>query len=275
MTSPHPAAEAWSNWWNEIDALLTFLYRGKGLFVSSHEVREQAKAVVQYYFREVRPQLVSLSLPEGNIDELDWICQYLLKLSSATSRKSTYRTRLRELRNVRGKIGSAIEVAATEKARATTLLLTPTEAAIHRTLDKLIPSAALSYRQVLKDLAESDRASYRGTAAEVREVLREVLDHFAPDDAVLQSGISLEKGLTRPTMKQKATFILKARHVGESQRKPAEDSVQAVQESVGAIARSVYTRGSLSTHVSTTRKEVLSFKGYADAVLADLLEIHQ
>src|SRR5271165_2412531 len=155
MTSPHPATEAWSHWWNELDALLIFLGRVRGVLVSSHEVREQAKVVVQYYFREVRPGLVSLALPEGNVDEIDWICQYLLKLSSAVSRKSTYRARLRELRNIRAKVGGAIEIAAAEKARAASLVLTPTEAAIHRTLDSLIPSAALSYRQVLMDLAQA------------------------------------------------------------------------------------------------------------------------
>ena len=45
--------------------------------------------------------------------------------------------------------------------------------------------------------------------------------------------------------------------------------------SVGLLARSVYDRGSLSSHVATTRQEVLTLKGYADAVLADLLQIHK
>ena len=56
---------------------------------------------------------------------------------------------------------------------------------------------------------------------------------------------------------------------------PPENAAAAVEDSVGSLARSVYDQGSLSTHVATTRREVLTFKGYADAVLADLLEIHK
>jgi hypothetical protein len=129
-------------------------------------------------------------------------------------------------------------------------------------------------KQVLQDLSDQQRLSYRGTAADLREVLRELLDHLAPDEEVLKT-IKLEKDQKRPTMKQKAMFVLKARGIGDTARKPAEDAVAAVEDSVGSLARSVYNRGSLSTHIATTRQEVLTFKGYADAVLADLLQIHK
>lgn len=275
MTSPHPATESWAAWWNELHVLLTFLKQGKGQFVSKSLTRQQAKDVVQQYFRNVRPHLIELSVGEAKIDELDWISQYLLKLASTTSRKSTYRTRLRELSGLRNEIETTIEINASGGARSLGRLMTPSEAAISATLERIIPSTALSYRQVLQDLSEPHRVSYRGTAAEVREVLRELLDHLAPDEEVLKSGVKLEKDLNRPTMKQKATFILKARGVVETTRKTAVDAVEAVQDSVGALARSVYTRGSISTHVVTTRNEVLTLKGYADAVLADLLQIHK
>ncbi len=81
--------------------------------------------------------------------------------------------------------------------------------------------------------------------------------------------------MSLPTMKQKAIFILKARGVGETARKTPVDAVGAVEDSVGSLARSVYTRGSVSTHVVTTRNEVLTIKAYADAVLADLPQIHK
>jgi hypothetical protein len=74
---------------------------------------------------------------------------------------------------------------------------------------------------------------------------------------------------------QKAIFILKARGVGETARKTPVDAVGTVEDSVGSLARSVYTRGSVSTHVVTTRNEVLTIKDYAGAVLADLLQIHK
>lgn len=275
MTSHHPATDAWATWWNELSALATFLGQGKAALISGLQAREQAKVAVQHYFRQVRPHLIELSIDPEKIERLDSICQHLLKLASSVSRRKTYRTRMRELSGLRNEIETRIEInAASVGARPSNRLVTATEAAILATLERVIPSTSLSYRQVLQDLAEPQRVSYRGTAAEVREVLRELLDHLAPDEDVLKSGVKIEKGLNGPTMKQKATFILKARGVGEATRKTAQDAVEAVQDSVGALARSVYTRGSISTHVVTTRNEVLTLKGYADAVLADLLQIH-
>jgi hypothetical protein len=277
MTSSHSATEDWATWWNELYALITLLKRGKGKLVSTLQTRNQAKEAVQHYFRRVRPHLIELAIDKAQIEQLDWISQYLLKLASTTSRRSTYRTRIRELSTVRNEIETSIEINATGVAArsSSTRLMTATEAGILATLEKIMPPTALSYRQVLQDLADPQRVSYRGTAAEVREVLRELLDHLAPDEEVLKSGVKIDKDLKRPTMKQKATFILKARGLGESTRKTAEDAVEAVQESVGALARSIYTRGSLSTHVVATRTEILTLKGYADAVLADLLQIHK
>ena len=148
------------------------------------------------------------------------------------------------------------------------------EAGIFAALDGVIPTTSFSYKQVLQDLNDQNRVSYRGTAAELREVVRELLDHLAPDDEVLKT-VRLDPTQKRPSMKQKATFILKKRGVGDTTRKTAEDSVSAVENSVGSLARSVYDRGSISTHIATTRGEVLTFKGYAEAVLAELLQIHK
>jgi hypothetical protein len=275
MISPHPAAQAWAQWWHEVETLSTLLKQSKADLVSSRSVREQAKRVVQIYFREVRPGLLKLSIQEQKIEELDWISQYLLKLTAKVSRRSTYRTRVRELDMLRDTVETAIEIRAAEPADPPqTLLTTQTEASILATLDEIAPSTALSYRQVLQDLNEASRVSYRGTAAEMREVLRELLDHLAPDEEVLKT-VKLEKDQRGPTMKQKTVFILKARGIGETARKTPLDAVTAIEDSIGSLARSVYSRGSVSAHLATTRKEVLTIKAYADAVLADLLQIHK
>jgi hypothetical protein len=203
MTVPHPATEAWATWWNELGALDRFLGQGHGALVQTLQTREQAKGAVQHYFRQVRPHLIELSIESAKIEELDSICQHLLKLASTTSRRSTYRKCLRALKDLRNDVETRIEINANPVgARSSTRLVTATEAAILATLERIIPSTALSYRQVLQDLAEPQRVSYRGTAAEVREVLRELLDHLAPDDDILRSGVKIEKGLNGPTMKQ-------------------------------------------------------------------------
>jgi hypothetical protein len=219
--------------------------------------------------------LVALKVDPEKVERFDSITQHLLKLAARTSRKSTYRHRMRDLADLRHEVETAIEIRATEgNTYPPTRLTTATEGAILATIEKMVPPTALSYRQVLQDLGDRQRISYRGTAAELREVLREVLDHLAPDEEVLKT-VKLEKDQRSPTMKQKAVFILKARGIGDAGRKTASDAVAAVEDSVGSLARSVYTRGSASTHVVTTREEVLTIKGYAEAVLGDLLQIHR
>jgi hypothetical protein len=87
-------------------------------------------------------------------------------------------------------------------------------------------------------------------------------------------GFTLEKDRKGPTMKQKARFILKARGLGDTGRKAPEQAVDLMEEQIASIARSVYERGSVSTHGAATLPELQRFKGYADAVLAELLQIH-
>lgn len=276
MNEPHPAAEAWAEWWRRLDEFSASIKRVRGQLAGATSFREEAKEVVQFYFRQVRPELVSLPIDQQQLDSLDGINQHMLELAARPNRKSTYRTRMRELNGLRGRIETAIEIRANAPAaRQTTQLTTATEAAILTTLDKVVPTIALSYKQVLLDLGDKHRTSYRGTASELREVLRELLDHLAPDEDVLKSGVKLEKDQRHPSMKQKAIFIMKSRGIGETGRKTSEHAVEAIENSVGLLARSVYDRGSLSTHVATTRQEVLTLKGYADAVLADLLQIHK
>jgi hypothetical protein len=108
----------------------------------------------------------------------------------------------------------------------------------------------------------------------LREALREVLDHLAPDKEVTgQPGFTLESNQSKPTMRQKVRFILASRGKGKTQTAPAEHSTAIVEQSVGALARSVYDRSSLSTHVGTTKQEVQQVKAYVDVVLTELLEI--
>ncbi len=273
MSASHPAIEAWNSWWEKLDHFAARVRRVRGTSVSP-SLRAEAKAVVQSYFREVRPKFEQLQLERNSIQSLDREAQRLLELSSSANGKSWYMDAVRDLEYSRSHVEAAVEIKAGASAGPSLALTTATEAAILDTLRRILPTSALSYQQVLQDLSDSSRTSFRGTAAEMREVLRELLDHLAPDEEVLKT-VKLEKDQSRPSMKQKTMFILRARGVGETSRRPAENAAAAVEESVGSLARSVYDRGSLSTHVATTRREVLTFKGYADAVLADLLEIHK
>jgi hypothetical protein len=149
------------------------------------------------------------------------------------------------------------------------------ETQILRTLRELLPTAALSYEQALRDLRDAPRLSYRGTAVELRETLREVLDHLAPDaDVKASPGFKPEKHAEGPTMRQKAQFILRARGVPSGSLATSKDAIERVEAATASLARSVYNRGSVSTHVATSREEVLNMKTYVNAVLAELLQVH-
>ena len=118
------------------------------------------------------------------------------------------------------------------------------------------------------------RHSFRGTAAELREALREILDHLAPDDDVqASSGFKLEPDQTRPTMRQKVRFILKSRRRSDPAIATAEKAADVVDELTASLVRSVYTRASMSTHVSSGPEEVMRIKAYVDVILTDLLEV--
>jgi Predicted pPIWI-associating nuclease len=141
-------------------------------------------------------------------------------------------------------------------------------------LEGLVPSAALSYRQAIIDLADEHRISFRGPALELREALRETLDHLAPDDAVTSAdGYVQEKGRSGPTMKQKVRFILKARGRSKSSSTVPEQTMTTVDEMVGTLTRSIYDRSSVASHIASERKTVIQVRRYVVAVLHDLLEL--
>jgi hypothetical protein len=147
------------------------------------------------------------------------------------------------------------------------------EARIHTTLLAMLPAASNSYRQAVVDL-RSERFSYRGPASDLREALREVLDHMAPDAAVMSAqGFKLEANRAGPTMAQKARFILRQRDTSESVAKPALEATALVDTMTAGMVRSTYTSGAANVHVSPTRAEVQQLKLHVDSALARLLGI--
>ena len=144
------------------------------------------------------------------------------------------------------------------------------------TLRNLVPSAADSYEQALVDLSATDRLSWRGPATDLRESLRETLDHLAPDNDVEDMpGYKPVAGAQRPTMKQKVGYILKNRGISKTLTEPAQNAVDAVDNIIGKLVRSVYNRSSVSTHTPTDRNEVTRIYDFVRVVLCELLEIRR
>ncbi len=109
---------------------------------------------------------------------------------------------------------------------------------------------------------------------ELREALRETLDHLAPDDEVTTApGYVQEKNWSGPTMKQKVRFILKARGQTKSASEVPEQTTTTIDEMIGTLTRSVYDRSSVATHLALEKRTVLQICRYVVAVLHDILEL--
>jgi hypothetical protein len=256
----------------EFSALLT-------VNINSKKFKSKAKEIVQDYFRTTGPYLKELGVDKDLLVDLENQLQTLNILASANNAKATYKSCLKLIKNSIVKL--EIIVATLDGARrrnadadANIILLNKTEGAIISILDSLIPSSALSYRQAIADLNQNERSSYRGVAAELRESLRELLDHMAPDNEVIKvPGFKFEPNTQKPTQRQKTKFILDSRKISKTAQKAPLVTLAALEEIISALARSTYERASLSTHVSTSKQEVVQFKRYLDVVLCELLQI--
>lgn len=263
----------------ELRHLAGTIKNNKAVNVNSHRIKQQATDLGGSYFRGYRSQVVGILRDTDVLQQYDHDWQQLIRLAHGNSPKATYTKLLRKLAKTTKEINVASHSTIPEAPAITSSKITYSQAEqlLVDTLDSLLPSAAASYKQGLADLSEEQsRYSYRGTASEFREAFRETLDHLAPDeDVVQQTWFNPEKDQKLPTMKQKVKFILSSRGKNKTQRTAAEKTVGLIEALSGDIARAVYNRASVSTHVETTKQEVEQLKRYMDAVLFDILEIAQ
>ena len=189
----------WEALWATFDEFRSQLRASNAVNVNSEELRTAAKELSQLYFRQVRPELTALGVAAPKVESLNAEMQELLRLSNGRNPKDSYLRVLTRIHRLRPEIEVQRELrigsqSASRTAQGATAQ-SGVEDAILATLDNTVPSAGLSYQQALRDLRDTERVSMRGTAAELREVLREVLDHFAQDPEVMKSqGFQLEKG---------------------------------------------------------------------------------
>jgi hypothetical protein len=243
---------------------------GRSKYLTVSNAQPIARAIATIYFETIRPDLDAAKSRSGLVEEIDFVVQQLLLLASGQREKQAYIGQLNELRPLL----LEATIALMKSRGSAQLVLSQTERAILDTLVTLLPSCAASYEQALRDLGQGARVSWRGTASELRETLREVIDHLAPDEKVSGApNFQPEVGQNRPTQKQKVRYILKARRSSGAAVAVAEASLNTVDEAVAALARSTYQRGSASTHTGTSGKEIKSLKRYVDALLAELLEV--
>jgi len=273
-------ADSWQSLTDSLSAVERAVGRVTAVNVNTSAVRDGAKALIQDYFRRTRPDLSGLGVNEEHLEYMDRSMQRLLQLANGRNPKRSYMKVLREIRDEAQRLELIREYRLGESRSADTpttgAIASIIEVKIVDTLKDLVPTAALSYEQALRDLARStERISFRGTANELREALRETLDRLAPDKEVMAApGFKLEPDRTKPTQKQKVRYILRSREVPETARKAPEATVLMIEELTGSLARASYERSSISAHIASTEQEVRQMKMYVDTVLAELLQVH-
>lgn len=256
----------------QVEALQKDLSRMKAKQVNSETDKSAIRAVVDDYFRTKRPSIAIYPSLRPLLDKIDSSLQQILVLSHRRTPVGTYR---RLLSKCKATLISIESMSLTEAQPTTNNPMeNDIDGIILTTLAKLLPSAAASYEQALTDLNSTQRKSYRGPATDLREALRETLDHLAPDDTVTKKpGFKLEPNTTRPTMKQKVRYILASRGQSQTLTETSERAADAIEEAVGSFVRSVYSRSSYSTHTPTDRNEVLRIRDWVRVVMCELLAI--
>lgn len=251
---------------NELDALRKSLAGVSAQQIGSSAIKSHMHEIASQYFSAVQP-----AIQDSETGELNQVFQTL----HASSRIHPSTQRCRELVKVARRLLVAVEgKTLAQPVKPKPELTSPTDQLIIASLNDLCPAASLAYQQALLDLSGGDRLSWRGPSTDLREALRETLDVLAPDAAVIASpGFKLEGDAKRPTMKQKVRYVLKNRGVASGAMETPESAVVGVEEFVGGLTRSVYTRSSVSTHTATTRTEATRVLAWVRLVICELIEI--
>lgn len=237
--------------------------------IQKGKITSKCVSIVDKYFREVKPLMKEFSKNESVLKTEDNF-QTLLAYTHKKSPKSKYlscafalKSSLIELERLalNGKANEEIDFESIDKK-------------IIDLLNKMVPTASLSYQQAILDLEIKSRYSWRVPAVDLREALRETLDHFAPDSEVIkQPNFKLETDAKGPTMKQKMSFILKSRKINSASIQAAEKTIQTVEDTIATFVRSVYTRANVSTHTPTEKSEVARLKRYTQLALTEILAL--
>jgi hypothetical protein len=132
---------------------------------------------------------------------------------------------------------------------------------------------ASKYDQVKLDVETTDRLSWSGSAHEIREVLRGLLETLAPKEAVATEPWHVQDESTSgPTPKQRIRYILRTRGSGSKEQKVAEQ-VDVMEDKIGDLVRATYTRASDAAHRTKDRREVRRIVRYFEAFAHDLLDL--
>lgn len=254
-----------------VDAVRKKVRAVKGAQIFAATVKGEVAGLASDYFSAFRPAAVAAGASPEELQDADNQFRQLHELAHKSPSKIKVDAVCRDARKALVKLdGSRLQSRAVPLGSRTS----KSDELIISSLKDICLSAASAYEQALRDLQGSDRLSWRGPATDMREALRETLDAMAPDVEVEKmQGYRLEENARRPTMRQKAKYILKNREMAANQASLSETAIENIENAVSGITRSVYVRSNVSTHSPTSRDEVARLHGWIRLVMCDLLSL--
>lgn len=244
--------------------------------ISSATERKNIRSVVGAWFSQYQPSAVQIVGEEQYIRSMDEEMLGLLKLASGNStRRTVIRSCTSAIRHFRENLlvplGRAYWSRAPERSPA------GRDDEVAARLMQLDGELAESYEQAVIDAEDSERRTYRGPAAELREVLTNVLHILAPNaqvEATEWYRASQRSGTRKeptPTRAERTKFILRSRAKGSAVTESAESYMTSVEERLASVINATYKRGSAATHGGTERDELVKSLPYINALLRELL----
>jgi hypothetical protein len=233
----------WVNFPRSLKKLDILIKKSSTQHVNSVDELAEIKNFLFYYFREFRPCVLEKKLETV---VLDGYFETLQTLSSKRSFRLSYIDLFKKIHKKFLELEIQKEYTASDdNFQKQVLVVSDVENKIYITLGKIDPAIAASYMQLLVDINDQSKVSFKGTVHELREVLREVLARLAPDMAVEQEkGFKLEPDCNKPTMRQKVLFIFKQRGASKDEKDIALASITPIElgeNAVAGLTRTVYT----------------------------------
>jgi len=238
--------------------------------------RKNIRSVVGAWFSGYRPAFVLIVGEEQHVLTIDERMQMLLKLASGeNARRTVIRCVCTTINHFKEYLLVPLSRAYWSQAPQRSPAGFDEETA--RRLRRVDADLADGYRQAVLDIEDEDRLSYRGPAAELREMLTSVLHILAPNPEVQstdwyrearRSGARTE---TTPTRAERTKFILRSRVKGTAITEAAESYMSSVEERLANVINATYKRGSAATHGGAERGELVQLLPYINALMSELL----
>ena len=247
-----------------------------GKYITDAAEQRSLVSVVGAWLSEYRPAFVAMLGDNQLLVALDDSMHLVNRLASEQRARGSV---LREVRTARRYFSEQLLQPLTRAywSRAPQRTIPGRDEEVLLRLRQLDPDLANGYEQAILDLENDDRLTYRGPAAELRELLTRVLHLLAPNEQVQatewyrESRRSGARKEPVPRRAERTRFILRSRGQGSAADEAADAYASLVEERLEKVVDATYRRGSAATHSAAEREQVRTSLLYLNALLRELL----